>query len=165
MAVKIVKVEKKSFPALRFIGKRYPCNVNYGEKWGEWWKNNMFSPLDSLGGAAANEDSYCAVKRIHNGELEYWIGMFFDPGKEVPDGYDYVDMDALDYAVFWLYGDENSGELTSFETHNLCLEELGKSGFRRKEDDWCFEKYNCPRYTSPDEKGNVILDYGIAIEK
>ena len=24
---------------------------------------------------------------------------------------------------------------------------------------WYFERYNCPRYTSPDKKGNVILDY------
>ena len=29
--------------------------------------------------------------------------------------------------------------------------------------DWCFERYNCPRFTSPDEAGNVILDYGISI--
>ena len=35
---------------------------------------------------------------------------------------------------------------------------------KRKEDDWCFERYNCPRFTTPDEKGNVILDYGISIE-
>ena len=37
-------------------------------------------------------------------------------------------------------------------------------GFKRKEDDWCFERYNCPRFTTPDEEGNVILDYGISIE-
>ena len=24
---------------------------------------------------------------------------------------------------------------------------------------WFLERYNCPRYTVPDEKGNVILDY------
>ena len=33
------------------------------------------------------------------------------------------------------------------------------------ENDWCFERYNCPRFTSPDNNGNIILDYGISIEK
>jgi hypothetical protein len=33
------------------------------------------------------------------------------------------------------------------------------------QNDWCFERYNCPRYTMPDNNGNVILDYGISIEK
>ena len=23
---------------------------------------------------------------------------------------------------------------------------------------WCFERYVCPRFTDPDEQGNVILD-------
>lgn len=49
------------------------------------------------------------------------------------------------------------------ETHNLCLEEIKRLGLQRKEDDWCFERYNCPRFTTPDADGNVILDYGIAI--
>ena len=49
--------------------------------------------------------------------------------------------------------------------HNLCLEKLKSLGFKRKEDDWCFERYNCPRFTTPDEEGNVILDYGISIEE
>jgi hypothetical protein len=30
---------------------------------------------------------------------------------------------------------------------------------------WCaFERYNCPRFTEPDENGDVILDYGILLE-
>lgn len=58
---------------------------------------------------------------------------------------------------------EGSGEPYTMDPHNMCLEELKTHGFLRKEDDWCFERYNCPRFTTPDENGNVILDYGIAI--
>lgn len=47
----------------------------------------------------------------------------------------------------------------------MGLNELKALGLKRKEDDWCFERYNCPRFTMPDENGNVILDYGISIEK
>ena len=28
----------------------------------------------------------------------------------------------------------------------------------------CFERYVCPRFTTPDEKGNVILDIGFFIK-
>ena len=45
----------------------------------------------------------------------------------------------------------------------MCLEALRAAGFARKGDDWCFERYNCPRYTTPDGEGNVILDYGISV--
>jgi len=27
-----------------------------------------------------------------------------------------------------------------------------------------FELYNCPRFTTPDDKGNVILDYGFYLK-
>lgn len=41
------------------------------------------------------------------------------------------------------------------ETHDLCLEELKVYNLIRKENDWCFERYNCPKFTTPDEYGNV----------
>ena len=90
--------------------------------------------------------------------------MFFPVDTVVPEGFEYVDMQPLEYAVVYLYGNEHNGELYGLERHNMCLEELKKQGFRRKEDDWCFERYNCPRFTTPDQQGNVILDYGISIE-
>lgn len=161
MAVKITKVSREHFPSLRFIGRRYSANEHFGAKWGEWWANDLFTPLDRLGGHSVNGDAYIGAKRIVDGMLEYWIGMFFAPGTEVPEGYEFVDMDAINYAVFWIYGNEN--EVATFDAHNLCLCELSKHGMVRREDDWCFERYNCPRYTTPDAAGNVILDYGISI--
>ena len=68
------------------------------------------------------------------------------------------------YAVLWKKGDENNGELYGLESHNLCLAELRRHGWVRAEDDWCFERYACPRFTAPDADGRVILDYGIALE-
>lgn len=162
MSVEIVEIYKQSAPAVRFIGKRYYSNENYGAKWGEWHANGWFDVLEGIGANALNDDGYIAIKRINNCELEYWIGMFFDCETAVPDGFEFVDIEAVDYAVFWLKG-ENEQELVSFETHNLCLSKLEDSGFVRREDDWCFERYNCPRYTDPDENGCVILDYGISV--
>lgn len=168
MTAKITNTYKQDFPASRFIGKRYSDtdrdNGTFGAKWGEWFSKNMFAPLDGANPLVENDMGYMGAMRINNGCFEYWIGMFFPENAEVPDGYEFVDIKPLSYAVFWLYGNEQNGEIYGMDNHNMCVEEMKKQGFKRKEDDWCFERYNCPRYTTPDEKGNVILDYGIAIE-
>ena len=111
-----------------------------------------------------NGDAYIGAVHIMDGMPEYWIGMFFPVDTAVPEGFDFVDMEALEYAVFYLCDKEGSGDFYTMETHEMCLDELKALGFKRKEDDWCFERYNCPRFTTPDEEGNVILDYGISIE-
>ena len=161
MSVKILEVKKESFPASRFIGKKYTQSPN----WGEWWQNDWFSVLEKKELLLNNGDAYIGAVHIVDGMPEYWIGMFFPDNTEVPEGFDFVDIASLDYAVCYLQDKEGSGDFYTMETHNLCLEKLKSLGFKRKEDDWCFERYNCPRFTTPDEEGNVILDYGISIEE
>ncbi len=160
MAVKILEVKRESFPTTRMIGKKYAQSPN----WGEWWQNDWFSVLEEIGPLPINGDAYIGAVHIVNGMPEYWIGMFFPADTKVPDGFDFVDMEALEYAVCYLSDKEGSSDFFTMETHNMCLDKLKTFGFKRKEDDWCFERYNCPRFTTPDEKGNVILDYGISIE-
>lgn len=159
MTVKVLEIKKESCPATRFIGKKYIDEVN----WGEWWANDWFSKIEVNKPIPFNTDAYVGAVHIVNGMPERWIGMFFSAGTEVPEGFDYVDIEAMDYAVCYLYDKENSNDFYSMDTHNMCLEALKKNGFKRKENDWCFERYNCPRFTTVDEAGCVILDYGIAI--
>lgn len=159
--MEIVKVYTESFPKLKLIGKKYTDKDDIGAKWGEWHQNGWFDAVEALGPLPQNNDAYVGAKRIYNGAFVYWIGLFFSPETEVPEGFESVEIGPLDMAVCWLYG--SCTELTSLEAHNECLSELKKRGHVRSENDWCFEMYNCPRFTSPDEKGNVILDYCIAI--
>ncbi len=159
MAVKILKVEKESCPAARLIGKRYEGRAN----WDEWWENNWFGILEAKPGLAINDHGYIGAVHIVDGMPERWIGMFYPENTPVPEGFDYVDIEPLNYAVCYLYAKDSTGEFFSMDTHNMCLEELKAHGFERKEDDWCFERYNCPRFTTPDENGNVILDYALSI--
>ena len=159
MSVKILEVKRESFPAARLIGKKY----EHGPNWGEWWQKDWFSVLEQKERLPMNGDAYIGAVHIVDGMPEYWIGMFFPVDTEVPEDFDFVDMEALEYAVCYLYDKEGSGDFYSMETHEMCLEELKSLGLKRKEDDWCFERYNCPRFTTPDEAGNVILDYGISI--
>ena len=161
MAVKILEVKRESFPATRLIGKKYEGAAN----WGEWWENDWFAALEASQPIPLNGDAYIGAVHIVNGLPEYWIGMFFPSDTAVPEGFAHVDIEPLDYAVCYLYDQEGSAGFYTMDTHDLCLAELKARGFKRKEDGWCFERYNCPRFTAPDEKGNVILDYAISIER
>ena len=160
MAVKILEVKRESSPKARLIGKKYEGIPN----WGEWWENDWFSILEKNESLAINGDAYIGAVHIVDGMPERWIGMFFSVDTEVPSGFDYVDIEPKEYAVCYLYDKENSGDFFTMDTHNMCLEELKTLGLKRKEDDWCFERYNCPRFTTPDDNGNVILDYAITID-
>lgn len=160
MAVEILEVKKESCPKARLIGKRYEGVPN----WGEWWENNWFEILETNQRLSFNGDAYIGGVHIVNGMPEHWIGMLFPENTEVPEGFEYVDIAPLDYAICYLYDKENSSEFYTIDTHNQCLEKLKEYNWKRKEDDWCLERYNCPRFTTGDEKGNVILDYAISIE-
>ncbi len=159
MAIKILEMKREDCPAARFIGKKYMDAPN----WGEWWANGWFDLLEQTEGLPINDHGYIGAVHIVDGMPERWIGMFFPADTPVPEEFEAVDMAPLSYAVFYLYGAEGSGEFYAPETHDMCLAELKRNHLLRKEDDWCFERCNCPRYTTPDEKGNIILDYAISI--
>lgn len=160
MAVTILKIEPENIPASRLIGKKYANTPN----WAQWWNEGWFSVLEGIGPSAANGDAYIGAVHIVNGMPEYWIGMLFPENSDIPAGFEHVDIDPLTFAACYLYGKENDSGFYTMDTHNMCLEELKSRGLVRKEDDWCFERYNCPRFTTPDENGYVILDYLIAVE-
>ena len=155
--MKIIDIKKESWPACVFIGKQ-------GTNWGEWWSNGWFAPLEAQPALPENGDAYIGAVRIVDGVPQRWIGMFFPEGTPAPEGYEAVDISAKNYAVCYLKDKEGSGDFYTQETHEACLAALKQQGYTRSEGDWCFERCNCPRFTTPDAEGMVILDYGIAIE-
>lgn len=159
MAVKLLEIKRESWPAARLIGRKYTGAPD----WKEWWEKGWFEVLEQNQCLPMNGDAYIGAVHIVDGMPERWIGMFFPADCAVPEGFQSVDIEPLDYAVCYLSDKEGSGGFFTMETHDMCLEALRAEGFVRKEDHWCFERYNCPRYTTPDGEGNVILDYGISI--
>lgn len=166
--VEITKVYRESFPSLRLIGKRYGDSDRdqYGSfsgKWDEWFGKGWFKPLEELGSLPENEDSYVGCMRCIE-EFEYWIGMFFPEGTKVPDGYEYVDIPAGDLGTCWIYGRQDNGEIFGMEPHNMCMDKIMDAGWKIAENPWYIERYNCPRFTTPDENGKVILDYCVYLQ-
>lgn len=166
--IEIIKTYRESLPSLRLIGKRY-TEIDRGEdgsfssKWGEWFEKGYFRPLEELGSLPENEGAYLGCMRCAD-EFEYWIGMFFYEGTPVPDGYMYADISSGDIGTCWIYGREDNGELFSQESHSMCMSKIMDAGWRVAKSPWFFERYNCLRFTTHDEKGKVILDYCVYLQ-
>lgn len=159
----IIKVFKEEVPAMRFIGKKYQ---DYNG-WGEWFANGWFDVIENrMGGTEKilgiweNAGAYVGLECRKNGELQqYWIGMFTPEDTEVPQGFEYIDFPKSSLGTCWIYGREE-------EVHGSvgnCWKALQNEGFEIAVDEngveMSFENCLCPRFTTPDEKGNVILDY------
>lgn len=159
----ITKVFREAVPAMRFIGKKYG---GFGPMWGEWFAGGWFDQLEAaMGGVDSilriwpNGGGYVGLERRAAGQpFEYWIGMFTPAGTPVPEGFACVDFPAIGLGTCWIYGPEDAVH----DTH-ACRGLLEGQGMKVWQDaqggEWSFENCLCPRFTTPDEKGNVILDY------
>lgn len=164
----IVKTYKQAIPAMRFIGMKYGnedrVNGSFAAKWGEWLETDRFNALDSL----VKEDltreyedfnAQIGLMRWKVGEeFEYWIGKFLPEGTVVPEGYNSIDFKTHHIGVCWIQGTES--EIYCKEEE--CANKLSEEGYELVTDEngawWFFERYGCPRFTTPDKDGNVILD-------
>lgn len=163
--MEIVNVYKQDVPATRFAGKKYGdedrVNGGFGTQWGQWIQNKWFEPLEPLAADFADADANIGLMRWKEGEpFEYYIGMFLKEGADVPQGYEIVDFGESSYAVAWLKGKEDELYGHESEAARACSQE----GYDAAPDEngayWFFERYSCPRFTTPDENREVILDIG-----
>ena len=175
---KVIKTYRQSVPATRFIGKKFgdedriDGHGGFGKQWDDWFKLGWCEQLEAYSPRADFEDAdaYIGLMRWKGEEpdpepFQYWIGMFFPEGTEVPEGFEYVDFPASDLGVGWLYGKDRY----LFGKEHLAADSCGKQGMKIICDDegafWFFERYVCPRFTQPDKKGKKILDICHYVEK
>lgn len=171
----IIKCYKERMPAHRFIGKMYTdddrVNGSYGSKWREWFQNGYFETLEKLGSLSEGGDAYLGFMKWSKSGFEYWIGMFFPENTPVPEGYGFIDMPASNLGTCWIYGSEQNDKI--YGMHDACCAEVVENQFEIRDDFgngmgekeyFFFERYNCPRFTTPDDKGKVILDYCIYVK-
>ncbi len=162
----IIKTYRQSVPAMRFIGKKYGfedrVDGHFGALWQQWFANGWFEEIERVcncKGLYEDSDATIGLMRWKGEEpFQYWIGMFCPPDTEVPEGFLSVDFPAADLGVCWVYGRE--WDVYGYEME--CADSLKKDGFEIIPDEegayWFFERYACPRFTTPDEQGKIILD-------
>lgn len=162
--MEIVKVYKETLSCVKLIGKRYTNNDRdeagtFASYWQQCFQEGWFDILRQCARIPeVSNDSLGAIRMTDDGGFEYWIGALFAPDAGIPDGFEAVEIPAGDVGVCWLYGNDKTGELYSPEASNLSMAALNEKGWKFSEKGWFFERYNCARFSAPDEKGNVILD-------
>ena len=163
--MEIIKVYKENMPYTKLIGKRYTNNDRdesgtFARYWRQCFQEGWPDVLKQCKSIPVVSDDLIGAIRMtgDDGGFEYWIGAFLDPASEVPDGFYSVEIPAGEVGICWLYGNDKTGELYSMKASDLSMAALAENGLKFSEKGWFFERYNCPRFTTPDEKGNVILD-------
>lgn len=169
--MEIIKVYKENFPTLKLIGKKYlnSDRDQYGtfsKHWDTWFQKGWFKPLDEVVKAYGGDDAYLGCMRNYQG-FEYWIGILASENAEVPEGYQCELIPASEVGICWVYGSPDNGELYSCEVDRACEAKFLEQGWQvvnrdgSEKNSWFFERYACPRFIEKDEKGNVILDFGV----
>ena len=166
----LIKAYKQNVPAFRFIGKKYGDSANgFGDMWRKWFENDWFRIIEQQYDGKIKDiyedgDAYIGLiggNGTPEKPLEYWIGIFIPENTSVPEGFGYIDFPKSTFGICWVYGKEN--EL--YGNYGQCVDKLADAGFVFDADfPWCFERYACPRFTTPDEKGNIILDIGFFVK-
>ena len=164
----IINTYRQSAGASRFIGKKYGdedrVNGGFSEQWCQWFADGLFEIVEkqkegNVGEVCEDDGAYIGLMRWKCGEpFEYWIGIFMPENTTIPDGFDFIDFPKKELGVCWVYGKDNE----VYMQEENCAAKLKEEGFELAVDEkgarWFFERYGCPRFTTPDEKGNVILD-------
>ena len=166
----IIKVYKQTVPAMRFIGKNY--GSGHHPDWGDAFHSGVFEKIEKASGGEKSHtlyedaDAYLGLyyRNSETDGYDGWVGMFAFPDTEVPEGLGSIDFPEQSLGICWIYG-------TLDEVYHLvsqCPDVIKSTGIRIQSDEkgyiGFFERDQCPRMTTPDKSGNIILDYGYFVE-
>jgi hypothetical protein len=82
-------------------------------------------------------------------------------GASVPEGYVFIDIEETDVAIGWIKS-KNTADVCS-AAHTQTEKAINENGYKCDQMKWCMELYNCPRFSQPDENGDIVLDYYIPV--
>lgn len=167
----LIQFEIRRLPRLRLIGKeiRYAMQTQRkGENrlpafWNQCFAEQIFAPLEAQQDQLFSPD-YVGVMldfQREDGDFSYIVGMLMLEGARVPQGYSAVTLDETEVAVGYIKGGEAQVCGVAHRLTQAALEARGRTCAQMT---WCMELYNCPRFTTPDENGDVIVDYYIPLD-
>lgn len=162
---KIINVLNENLSDVVFIGRKYyGKNTNIPGLWQQWFSEGLFNKLDNL----SIDDSYIGLMKWdpkHMDEYEYWIGVFTNKNTNCVEGYETLEIPNSKLLTFYIKGEDNP-ELYALEGE--CFKRIKESNLtiiNEKGFSYAFERYNCCRFTKPDENNEVILDYCILVKE
>ncbi len=171
----LVKFEISDMPEVLLVGKELRhsmAEMMAGDNplpdfWGRCFADGTFQTLEAQSGFVCEYfgDAYAGVMMDwDNGDglYSYIVGMLMNAGAEVPPGYVSRKLNAATVAVGWIQGKDTPDVCA--RAHELTEQALKADGRSCDKMAWTMELYACPRFTTPDENGNIILDYYIPLD-
>ena len=164
-AAQLVHFETIEQPALIFVGKAIRANMNDFAKgvnpipafWGKCFSDNVFATLEAQA-EFVHDAGYggLMIDAVADGAFTYICGMMMMSGVKIPEGFTSHELAPTQVAVTWIKG-RDVMEVCK-PAHEMSLAALKEKGFRWT-GPWCMELYTCPRFTTPDENGDIIIDF------
>lgn len=132
--------------------------------WDEWFSGNKFCFFDNLP-EGKTDNSYSGLMLVNEraGKLVYWIGALVSDDVDAPEEFESCQIPSANAYTFYIKGIDDPA---LYAMEGECFgrvppEELFIDA------DGCvasIERYNCPRFTTPDENGEVILDFCVLVK-
>lgn len=166
-----IQLEIKELPSLLVVGKeiRYSMEAlmqgdnRLGKLWDTCFAENIFAALEAQPDYVYDSSYVGAMTDWDrgDGDFSYICGMLMREGAQVPQGYRSCKLVATRVAVGWIRGTDTADVCAN--AHAQTENALKEKGYDCTGMRWSMEVYNCPRFTTPDENGRIILDYYIPI--
>ena len=169
----IVQILEEKQPAALFVGRKYDPEkwTVPPAMWGTAFEEGWFDTLEVLlpedwAESFPNADAYIGLEYARGISCdEYWVGMWLPVDTPIPEGFGGLEFPECTLATAYVRGREETGEIYGCEAE--CLEAFARQGRMPRMEGanyWIFERYACPRFTTPDDEGRVILDMCCIVE-
>ncbi len=169
---KLIKFEMSELPDVLLIGKEIRHSMEEQMKgnnplpafWDRCFGDGTFHVLEKQSDFI-HDSAYVGVMidwDKGDGNFSYVVGMLMKTGADVPQGFKSRKINATKVAIGWIQG-KDTPDVCS-KAHEYTEQALKAEGYECNKMKWCMELYNCPRFTTPDENGEIILDYYIPVD-
>ncbi len=162
---KLIQLEIKSLGEWCVVGKEIKVQMGMENPipafWDKCFADGTFRALEELDDFVLCTDYVgfmCDFQGVDN-TFTYICGMMMKPGCPVPDGFVSYPVASSSAAVGWIQGDSTKD--VCMTAHEHTAKALEEKGYTNEGFTWSMELYNCPRFTTPDAQGQIILDYYI----
>ncbi len=161
----LIKFEFRNLPKIYVVGKEIKVKVSevmMNNPIPKFWKSCMedcfFNDID-FNKETVYENSLVGFMSEINGDgFSYICGVPLTHNEfTAPDDYTIKETEPMNVAVGYVKGKDVAD--VYMQAHQFTIEEIKARGYKTDMNSWCMELYNNPRFTQPDQEGNIIMDY------